>query len=176
VRALILGLGNALMTDDALGVLAVEELQSRYRFPAGVRVVDGGTLGLDLLPLLEGVDRLLLVDALQMGAKPGAVFRLAGEEVPRALASKLSVHQMGAQDLLALAELRGHLPGELVVWGVQPRSVEVGLKLTPPVAAALDSLLEGILGEVAGWGLAPRPATGRRSSRDRSVRFPFFAG
>ncbi|WP_291317201.1 hypothetical protein [Desulfuromonas sp.] len=54
--------------------------------------------------------------------------------------------------------------------------MEVGLKLTPPVAAALDSLLEGILGEVAGWGLAPRPATGRRSSRDRSVRFPFFAG
>ena len=155
MRILVLGLGNALMADDALGVRAVEELRSRYRFPEGVRVVDGGTLGLDLLPRLEGVDRLLIIDALEMGAEPGTVFRLSGEEVPRAFADKLSVHQVGVQDLLAVAELQGHLPEELVVWGAQPASVELGLELSQPVRKALAEVVSGVTGELADWGAAP---------------------
>lgn len=152
MSVLVLGLGNALMGDDAFGVRAVEHLRSRYRPPAGVEVLDGGTLGLDLLPRLEGVKRLLIVDALEMGAAPGAVFRLEGEDVPRAFAHKLSVHQMGVQDLLAVAELQGHLPEKLVVWGVQPGSTELGLELSPPVAIALPKVLDGILRELAAWG------------------------
>jgi hydrogenase maturation protease len=150
---LVLGIGNSLMNDDALGVTAIEELQSRYTFPAGVTVVDGGTLGLDLLPMLEGVKKLLIIDAIDMGAAPGALFRLQGEEVPRAFASKLSVHQMGVQDLLAVAELQGHVPEELVVWGVQPGSIEMEMRLTPAVAAAMIALLDGVVGELAGWGI-----------------------
>ena len=149
---LVLGIGNALMNDDALGVTAIEELQARYTFPAGVSVVDGGTLGLDLLPLLEGVRKLLIIDAIDMGAAPGALFRLSGTEVPHAFASKLSVHQMGVQDLLAVAELQGHVPEELVVWGVQPGSIEMEMRLSPAVAAAMASLLDGVAGELAGWG------------------------
>ena len=150
---LVLGIGNSLMNDDAVGVTAVEELLSRYTFPAGVTIVDGGTLGLDLLPMLEGVKKLLIIDAIDMGAKPGDLFRLAGEEVPRAFASKLSVHQMGVQDLLAVAELQGHVPEELVVWGVQPGSIEMEMRLTPAVAAAMVPLLDGVAGELAGWGV-----------------------
>lgn len=150
---LILGLGNLLMSDDALGVRAVEDFRQRWRLPAGVSVVDGGTLGLDLLPLLEGVQRLLIVDAIDLGAAPGTVFRLAGEEVPRAFASKLSVHQMGLQDLLAVAELQGHCPAELVAWGVQPASLEMDLQLSPEVAAALDQVLAGMVAELHNWGI-----------------------
>ena len=150
---LVLGIGNSLMNDDALGVTAIEQLKERYHFPAGVTVVDGGTLGLDLLPMLEGVRKLLVIDAIDMGAPPGALFRLQGEEVPRAFASKLSVHQMGVQDLLAVAELQGHVPEELVVWGVQPGSIEMEMRLTPAVAAALAPLLDGVIGELAGWGV-----------------------
>jgi hydrogenase maturation protease len=149
---LVLGIGNALMNDDAVGVTAIEQLRGHYHFPAGVSVVDGGTLGLDLLPLLEGVRKLLIVDAIDMDAAPGALFRLAGEEVPRAFASKLSVHQMGVQDLLAVAELQGHVPEELVLWGVQPGSIEMEMRLTPAVAAAIAPLLDGVVGELAGWG------------------------
>ncbi len=158
MQVLILGLGNALMNDDAFGVQVVERLQSRYRFPDNVTVLDGGTLGLDLLPRLEGVDRLLIVDALEMDADPGTVFRLEGEEVPRAFASKLSVHQMGVQDLLAVAELQGHLPGELVVWGVQPGSIAMGLELTPGVAAAIEVVVDRIAAELTRWGCPPRQA------------------
>ena len=150
---LVLGIGNSLMNDDALGVIAIEELQARYTFPAGVTVVDGGTLGLDLLPMLEGVRKLLIIDAIDMGAVPGALFRLQGEEVPRAFTSKLSVHQMGVQDLLAVAELQGHVPEELVVWGVQPGSIKMEMRLSPAVAEALPALLEGVTKELDGWGV-----------------------
>ncbi len=150
---LVLGLGNTLMTDDAFGPRMAEALSARYALPPGVTALDGGTLGLDLLPRLEGVERLLILDVLEMGATPGTVFRLEGEAVPRAFASKLSVHQMGVQDLLAVAELQGHLPRELVVWGVQPESVEVGLELTPAVAAATEEVLAGVAGELRRWGV-----------------------
>ena len=149
---LVLGLGNALMNDDALGVLAVQRLEQEYRFPDGVKVVDGGTLGLDLLPFVEDADRLLIIDALEMKAEPGSVFRLEGDEVPRAFASKLSVHQMGLQDLLAVADLQGYAPRELVFWGVQPQSIEMRMELSPPVAAAMDELIQSVVAELDSWG------------------------
>ena len=151
---LVLGLGNVLMNDDAVGVRAIEELNTRYRFPSQVSLLDGGTLGLDLLPRLEGVDRLLIIDALQMGAAPGKAFRLAGEEVPRAFANKLSVHQMGLQDLLAVAELQGHLPEQLVVCGLQAESIEMGLKMSAAVSSSMDELLASVLTVLSEWGVA----------------------
>ena len=150
---LVLGLGNTIMTDDGFGVRVVEALSSRYRFDGDVRLLDGGTLGLDLLPHLEMVERLLIVDALQMQAAPGTVCRLEGAEVPRAFASKLSVHQMGVQDLLAVSELMGHLPAELVVWGVQPESIEMGTELTATVAAAIEPVVDGVVAELRRWGV-----------------------
>lgn len=155
---LVLGLGNSLMNDDSVGVRAVERLQSDYRFPESVKVVDGGTLGLDLLPFIEECDKLLIIDALEMKAAPGTVFRLEGEEVPRAFASKLSVHQMGLQDLLAVADLQGYAPRELVVWGVQPGCIEMNMELTPEVAEAMDELHRAVIGELENWGAAPQKA------------------
>ena len=154
---LVLGLGNLLMSDDALGNRTISALEKRYRFPAQVRLLDGGTLGLDLLPRLEGVDKLLVIDALQMGAEPGKVFRLEGEEVPRAFANKLSVHQMGLQDLLAVAELMGQLPAQLVVWGAQAGSIEMGMELSPQVTSAMPEVMAGVERELADWGAAPQP-------------------
>ena len=152
---LVLGLGNKLMTDDAVGVKVIEELARRYQFSSRVELLDGGTLGLDLLPRLEGVDRLLIIDALQMGGRPGELFRLEGGEVPKAFASKLYVHQMGLQDMLAVAELQGILPGQVVVFGVQSGSLEMGLELSPEVAVMVDPLIENILTELRDWGECP---------------------
>lgn len=152
---LVLGLGNLLMTDDALGSQVIEKLKSNYVFPEQVELIDGGTLGLDLLPRFEGVKRLLVIDALQMGAEPGEIFRLEGEEVPRAFANKLSVHQMGLQDLLAVAELQGHLPAQLVVWGAQAKSIEMGMELSPEVETSMLEVIRGVLQELAQWGVEP---------------------
>jgi hydrogenase maturation protease len=156
---LVLGLGNQVMTDDALGGRVIEVLQQRFVFPDHVCLLDGGTLGLDLLPRFEGINKLLVVDALEMGAEGGTIFRLADEEVPRAFANKLSVHQMGLQDLLAVSELQGHLPPELVVWGAQSESIEMGTELSEAMAPALEKIIAAVVKELSAWGAAPLRVT-----------------
>ncbi len=150
---LVLGLGNTIMTDDGFGVKVITTLSSRYNFQGPVQLLDGGTLGLDLLPYLENIESLLIVDALDMRDEPGKIFRLQGDEVPRAFASKLSVHQMGLQDLLAVAELQGHVPHNLVVWGVQPECIEMSTELTATVAAAVEPVVVKVLEELQRWGV-----------------------
>jgi len=150
---LVLGLGNTIMTDDGFGVKVVTTLSSRYHFQGSVQLLDGGTLGLDLLPYLEEIESLLIIDALDMRDDPGKIFRLEGDEVPRAFASKLSVHQMGLQDLLAVAELQGHVPRNLVVWGVQPECIEMSTELTATVAAAVEPVVVKVLEELQRWGV-----------------------
>jgi len=150
---LVLGLGNSIMTDDGFGVKVVSTLSSRYHFQGPVKLIDGGTLGLDLLPHLEEIDSLLIIDALDMRATPGEIFRIEGDEVPRAFASKLSVHQMGLQDLLAVAELQGHVPTNLVVWGVQPESIEMGTELTGTVEQAVEPVICKVIDELQTWGV-----------------------
>jgi hydrogenase maturation protease len=117
-----------------------------------LKLLDGGTLGLDLLPYFEGVDRLLVVDAVDTGSPPGTLVRLSGDEIPYALATKVSPHQMGLKDLLAVADLQGHAPGEMVLWGIQPASIEMDLRLSQEVGLSMGPLLEQVLGELASWG------------------------
>ncbi len=152
-QTLVLGLGNILMRDEGVGVRVVERLLQRCEFPAEVQVLDGGTLGLDLLPWVEDADRLLVVDAVDMGAEPGTTTRLEGEEVPAFLGLKISPHQIGLADLLAASRLRGHFPQQLVLWGVQPAVIEVGLELSPSVETQVEALVEGVLAELTKWGI-----------------------
>ncbi len=130
-KTLILGPGDVLMRDDGLGVRAVERLQALYQFPKDVQVLDGGTLGLDLLPIVEAAEPLLVIDALELSAEPGTLARLEGDYVPAFLSIKISPHQMGLADLSPAARQRGSCPGELVLWGVQPETTEPGLDLSP---------------------------------------------
>jgi len=153
-ETLVLGLGNILLRDEGVGVRVVERLLEQYDFPEGVRVMDGGTLGLDLLPFLEEASRLLVIDAVQARKPPGTLVRLVGDEIPIFLdASKVSPHQEGLQDLLAVAVLKGYLPDEVVFWGAQIASLGVGLDLSEAVAEQVDALAEKVLAELAQWGI-----------------------
>lgn len=152
-QVLILGAGNLLLSDDGAGIHVIQRLQEVVELPEEVRVLDGGTLGLNLLPFLEGVSYLVIVDAMETGQPPGTLRRLAGDEVPAYLSIKMSPHQIGLPDMLFAAKLRDLYPREVVVWGVQPGSTEVGLELTPAVAAQVDLLVAKILEELARWGL-----------------------
>jgi hydrogenase maturation protease len=155
VSILVLGLGNLVMSDDGIGVRVIQRLSARFRFPDGVTLLDGGTLGLDLLPHLEGVERLLVVDAVDMGTAPGTLARLSGDDVPIGLETKVSPHQMGLKDLLAVAMLQGFAPLDMVLWGVQSETIEMGMDLSPAVAAALEPLTENVLIELDRWGINP---------------------
>jgi hydrogenase maturation protease len=161
VSILVLGIGNLIMSDDGIGVRVVQRLLEGYRFPAGVTVMDGGTLGLDLLPKLEGVKKLLLLDAVETGRGAGSIVRISGEEIPRAMKTRLSPHQAGLQDLLLLllAELQGQIPEEMVLLGVQPEHIGIGLELSAQVAASLDPLAALALEELERWDVNIEPAT-----------------
>ena len=151
---LILGIGNLLMTDDGVSVRVIHLLRERYSFPETVTVLDGGTLGLDLLHHLEGIRRLLVVDAVETGGPPGTLVRLTGDEINIAFRTKLSPHQMGLQDLLLVAELRGFSPKEMVLLGVQPGEIGMGTELTPEVKGRMEPLKAGVLAELERWGVS----------------------
>jgi len=155
---LVLGIGNLVMGDDGVGVRVVQKLQREYRLPEYVDVMDGGTLGLDILPRLEGIERLILIDAVETGKKPGTCIRLVGDEIPQALETRVSAHQMGIKDLLAVSRLTGHIPQEMVLVGVQPGSIGMDTELTPEVEAKVDVMLANVLNELLFWGIRPLPA------------------
>jgi hydrogenase maturation protease len=160
-ETLVLGLGNIILRDEGLGVRACERLLERYTLPASVEALDGGTLGLHLLPYLEGVRNLLILDAVRADEPPGTLIKLEGDAIPVALAHKMSMHQFGLSELLAVGGLLGEMPGRIVLWGMVPTVMEPGLDLTEPVAASLDALVEAVVGELAAWGT---PATVKTSA------------
>jgi hydrogenase maturation protease len=147
---LILGLGNPLRGDDGVGPRIVEDL-THQNLPEGVTALDGGTGGLDLLRLMERWERVVIVDAADVGRKPGEYVRFTPDEVRLArAASTLSLHHAGLSEVLALADaLDLDLP-EMVIFGVQP--AEIGWKdgLSPAVAATLAALTDAVLQEIQG--------------------------
>lgn len=159
-KVLILGAGNLLLSDDGVGVHTIRRLLEAVELPEEVRVLDGGTLGLNLLPFLEGISYLVIVDAMETGQPPGTLRRVAGDDVPAYLSIKMSPHQIGIPDMLFAAKLRDLYPREVVVWGVQPASTEVSLELTPPVAAQVDVLVQKLLAELARWGIEVHASPG----------------
>lgn len=152
-RVLVLGAGNLLLSDDGVGIHAIRRLAELADLPQEVQVLDGGTLGLDLLYYLEGVSHLVIIDAVKAGGPPGTLARLSGDEVPAYLSCKISPHEIGLPDLLLAAQLRDLYPQEVVVLGLEPGSLEVGLELSSQVAPQLDSLVGHVLDQLARWGL-----------------------
>ncbi|HMM20242.1 MAG TPA: HyaD/HybD family hydrogenase maturation endopeptidase [Selenomonadales bacterium] len=147
----VLGIGNILLRDEGLGVRAVERLAAQYRFPDDVQVLDGGTLGLELVRFLAGTRRLLVVDAVSGAGQPGTFYRLAGEEVQAYFQEKMSMHELGIKDVLAVLQVTGQPVEEVVIIGVQPESLDMGLELTPVVAAALDRVITAVCDELERW-------------------------
>ncbi|NIP82417.1 MAG: hydrogenase maturation protease, partial [Gemmatimonadetes bacterium] len=141
----VIGLGSPLMGDDGVGLVALERLRERWSFDPPVELLDGGTWGMNLLPFIEGAEGLVFLDAVEAGEENGRVVRLDRDELPRFFATKLSPHQIDLKEVLALAELRGTLPGRTVVLGVQPATVALSDALSGEVARALDRLLGAVV-------------------------------
>jgi hydrogenase maturation protease len=156
---LILGLGNLICADDGLGVTAAHRLLELYEAPEGVRILDGGTQGLALLPDVEDAERVILVDAIWDDAPAGSFVRLDGDEVGPAVAARLSVHQIGVADLLDGAHWRERFPSTLVLLGLVPASVELRFGLSAAVERRLPELLDRVVAEARrlGFDLRPRP-------------------
>ena len=148
----VLGVGSPLMGDDGIGVAVVEMLRERWDGDDGLALLDGGTWGMQVLPAIEDAERLLIVDAIQAGARPGTVVRLDGEEIPRHLRMKMSPHQIELGEVLAVAELRGHFPGQAVALGIQPARIELHEGFSDVVDASLPALIGAIEAQLTAWG------------------------
>jgi hydrogenase maturation protease len=149
---LILGLGNVLLHDDGVGSAAVAALIDAYEPPARVKVLDGGTLGLALLPYLEDAASVILVDAVNADVAPGTLVRLERDDVGPAVATRLSPHQIGVADLLDGARWRDRYPSDIVLLGVVPESLDLAVGLSAPVGAALPRLVDCVVEEARARG------------------------
>jgi hydrogenase maturation protease len=149
---LVLGVGNELFRDEGIGV-ACARLVAERQLP-GVDVIDGGTLGLALVPEMEGRQSLLILDALLVpGGIAGDVVVLEGEALPGAQSLLASTHQIGVLEALAAASLLGRAPEQVAAVGMVPASVETGYGLSPQAAAGLDDMVDRALKVLAGWGV-----------------------
>jgi len=151
----VLGIGNLLWADEGFGVRTVRELDARYRFPEQVRVMDGGTQGLFLLPYVQAAQALLILDAVDFGLEPGALQLVEGDAVPQyGAARKVSMHQTGFQEVLASAQLTGRLPRRLALIGVQPECIDdFGGGLRPRVEGRIDEAIARALSVLERWGV-----------------------
>lgn len=146
---LVVGLGNPLRGDDGVGVRVAQAL-AKQELPDGVEVVDGGTLGLGIVPLIEGRQRVILVDAAEVGRDPGEFTRFTLDEAHLLGTDQhLSVHDASLRDALQLAQVLQVLPDKVVVFGVQPATTQWDRELSPQVEATLPELIAAVLSEAA---------------------------
>jgi len=144
---IVLGLGNTLHSDDGIGPQAIERLRSDPRVPGDVSLIEGGTLGLELLTYIWDCSTLMVLDAVDVGQPPGTLVRMSSQEL-QTLPGKGSVHQLGVADLLVALRVLANRTPEVVLLGVQPASIEWGTELSPAVAAVLPALADAAVAEV----------------------------
>jgi hydrogenase maturation protease len=158
-RSVVLGIGNVLLTDEGAGVHAARLIAQRLAGRTCVQVLDGGTLSFTLEPVIAGADRLIVLDAMQLGAPPGTVQRFLDAEVDEVLGrARLSVHEIGLRDVLEISRLADSCPRQRALVGIQPASLDWGTEPTAPVVAALEIASKMTLGLLDAWPERARPS------------------
>ncbi len=152
MKTLLIGLGNLIMGDEGIGVQAINAIRQRYSFEPPVEVVDGGTLGLDLLLYFEQRDAVVIVDAVNFGKEPGYIGLLRDDEVPAQINTKLTVHHIGLSDILSSLKLLGKSPKRITLVGIQPESIEFSLNLSSTLKARFQELIETTIKEIEEMG------------------------
>ncbi|MGD0640038.1 MAG: HyaD/HybD family hydrogenase maturation endopeptidase [Roseiarcus sp.] len=153
---LVLGLGNILMSDEGVGVRIVEALDASHALSDEVESLDGGTSGMELLDLVADRDCLIVADAVNADGPAGRVIRLENDQIRALFETKFSPHQLGLSDLLAALRLIGKAPRRVVVIGVVPENLKLGLELSPAAAGGRDAAVVMIVDELTRLGKAPK--------------------
>lgn len=158
IDTLILGIGNVLWADEGFGVRCVEMMNASYAFDSNVRLMDGGTQGLFLLPWVCNASRLLIFDAIDFGLAPGELRVIRDDDVPRYMgAKKVSMHQTGFQEVLATASLLGERPQQLALIGLQPEQVDdYGGSLRPGIRRRIPEAVAHACSLLGEWGVPVR--------------------
>jgi len=149
----LIGLGNPLMSDEGIGVRLIAEIESRQLIPAGVETLDLGTAGIGVLHAITGRRKAVFVDCALMGEQPGTMRRFTPEEViTRKVQTRLSLHEGDLLHTLELARTLGDCPEEIMIFGIEPDSLQPGLELSPTLESRLDEYLDLLLRELDSGG------------------------
>ncbi|HEY8909489.1 MAG TPA: HyaD/HybD family hydrogenase maturation endopeptidase [Desulfosporosinus sp.] len=146
-KIMVMGVGNILLSDEGLGVRFLDEL-AKESLPEYVELLEGGTAGLELVHLIQEVDFLIIVDALDAKAEPGSLFRFQPGDI-RVLPEQyeVSFHQIGILEVLSMANILGKAP-QTLIFGVQPKSLEWGMDISPEIQALFPRLTKFVLQEI----------------------------
>ena len=160
-RTLVLALGNPIRSDDGIGIVALRCLEKDPRVPGTVDLVEGGTKGLELVSYITGMSRLLVLDAVDVGAVAGTIVCIRGTELC-SLSGNGNVHDLALADILNALRLLGQEPQETVLLGIQPGTTELGTSLSSRVESSLPLFLEAAIAQLSLWAsppftLAPKP-------------------
>lgn len=147
----ILGIGNTLYTDEGLGVHAIEALEKQYGQDAQVELIDGSTDGMSLLGPVEDTDYLIVIDAINAGKEGGTIIELHGNDIPAYYGIKMSIHQLGFQEVLLASKLREKYPKNIVMIGMQPTSLELAIGLSKTNEAQLPELIKRVEQQINTW-------------------------
>lgn len=147
----ILGIGNSLYSDEGLGVQVLPRLVKALEGTGNVEFIDGTTEGMQLLGPVEATDALIIIDAINAGKQPGEIIKLEKEQIPAFNGVKMSVHQIGFQEVISAAQLRDRLPEKMVMFGIQPASLELGVSLTETAEKAIPDLIEQVKHQIGKW-------------------------
>ena len=143
-KVLVMGVGNTLLQDDGIGVHVTESLKASYS-TQDIDILDGGTIGLSLLPEIEDADAVIIIDASEIGERPGSMRIFRNAEIDQQLSGKKkTVHEVAVSDLFSAAAIRGRCPAERALIAIQPGSTELGLEMTADVQAAVPGACEAI--------------------------------
>lgn len=149
----VLGVGNILLTDEGLGVHVVEDLKANYTFTPQISLIDGGTMGMELLTYMRGMKKILLIDAVNGGEAPGTIYEFPHRELEQYFTDHISVHEVGMQDILRIRAIQENPLEDAIVIGVEPESLDVGFEPSAPVQKALPEVKERVLRVLREWGV-----------------------
>ncbi len=156
----VLGIGNLLMHDDGAGIQAVQKLMKNYRFEPEIQLIDGGTMGSELLPIFEEADKLIIVDAVNFNEEPGFIGTIENDAILSRLMTKLSMHHLGLTDVLSQVKLLDIEPSQIYLVGIQPEDLnELTMDLSDAVADRMDRMLEVVLMKLEEWGVSAEPVS-----------------
>lgn len=146
----VLGLGNTIYSDDGTGVTALRLVQTAERLPGGTLLVDGSQFGLEAAAMIADASRLVILDAVDVGAAPGTIVRLEGADLTGTKGGP-TVHRLGIADLMTALALMGKTPAKVVLLGIQPASLGLGVGLTPAVEASIGGLVAACVRQLEDW-------------------------
>lgn len=149
----VLGIGNLLMGDEGIGIHLIQTLEKSYTFSPSVNLIDGGTTGLDLIPYFENCEKMIIVDAVDFQRKPGYIGSLYNEEIHYRFNTKLSLHQAGLADVLSVIKLTDIPSPDMMLIGVQPLQVKMGIELSDKIADKMEQILNIVTEKLEGWGI-----------------------